>query len=72
MQLAAGGSALRVIGLVPWESPLYKAGVAQDDQLVNLDGTALTSMANYDQALGAAQAWRSACRCVSCGEAVKR
>ena len=43
---AAGGSALRVAGLVPWESPLYKAGVAQDDQLVNLDGTALTSMAN--------------------------
>ena len=36
---------------MPWESPLYKAGVAQDDQLVNLDGTALTSMANYDEAL---------------------
>ena len=32
--LQAGGSALRVGGLVPWESPLYKAGVAQDDQLV--------------------------------------
>jgi predicted metalloprotease with PDZ domain len=51
VQLTAGGSALRVNGLVPWESPLYKAGVAQDDQLVNLDGTALTSMANYDQVL---------------------
>ena len=52
MQLAAGGGvALRVTGLVPWESPLYKAGVAQDDQLVNLDGTALTSMANCDEAL---------------------
>ena len=25
---------------MPWESPLYKAGVAQDDQLVNLDGRA--------------------------------
>ncbi len=42
---------LRVTGLVPWESPLYKAGVAQDDQLVTLDGTALTSMANWDEAL---------------------
>ena len=49
--MPAGGSALRVSGLVPWESPLYKAGVAQDDQLVSLDGTALTSMANYDEAL---------------------
>ena len=52
VQLTAGGSSLRVAGLVPWESPLYKAGVAQDDQLVNLDGTALTSMANFDEALG--------------------
>ena len=51
VQLAGGGSALRVTGLVPWESPLYKAGVAQDDQLVNLDGTALSSMANWDEAL---------------------
>jgi predicted metalloprotease with PDZ domain len=52
VNLQAGGSGLRVGGLVPWESPLYKAGVAQDDQLINLDGTALTSMANYDGALG--------------------
>ena len=51
VQLTAGGSSLRVQGLVPWESALYKAGVAQDDQLVNLDGTDLTSMANFDQAL---------------------
>jgi predicted metalloprotease with PDZ domain len=51
VQLTAGGSSLRVGSLVPWESPLYKAGVAQDDQLVNLDGTDLTSMANYDQVL---------------------
>ncbi len=50
--LAAGGSALRVNGLVPWDSPLYKAGVAQDDQLVNLDGTALTTMAIYEEVLG--------------------
>ena len=52
VQLAAGGSSLRVNGLVPWDSPLYKAGVAQDDQLVALDGTALTSMAIYEEALG--------------------
>jgi predicted metalloprotease with PDZ domain len=41
---AAGGSGLHVGNLVPWDSPLYKAGVAEDDQLVNLDGTALASM----------------------------
>jgi len=43
VNLQAGGSGLRVGGLVPWES--------QDDQLVGLDGTALTAMANYDAAL---------------------
>ena len=37
---------------MPWESQLYKAGVSQDDQLINLDGTALTSMANFEEALG--------------------
>jgi predicted metalloprotease with PDZ domain len=51
VNLQAGGSALRVGGLVPWESPLYQAGVAQDDQLTNLDGVALTSMAIYEEAL---------------------
>jgi predicted metalloprotease with PDZ domain len=51
-ELSGGGSALRVTGLVPWESPLYKAGVAEDDQLVSLDGTALRSMASWDEVLG--------------------
>ena len=51
VQLQAGGSGLKVANLVPWESPLYKAGVSQDDQLVALDGAALTSTANYDEAL---------------------
>lgn len=51
VQLQARGSGLRVANLVPWESELYKAGVSQDDQLVALDGTALTSTANYDEAL---------------------
>jgi predicted metalloprotease with PDZ domain len=51
VNLQPGGSALRVSGLVPWESPLYKAGVAQDDQLVNLGGVDLTSTGNWDEAL---------------------
>jgi predicted metalloprotease with PDZ domain len=51
VNLQPGGSALRVGGLVPWESPLYKAGVAQDDQLTNLDGVALTSMATFEETL---------------------
>ncbi len=51
VQLQAGGSALRVGGLVPMQSPLYKAGVAQDDQIVNLGGVDLTSMAAFEQAL---------------------
>ena len=51
INLQAGGSALRVGALVPWESPLYKAGVAQDDQLVMLGDTALTTMAAWTEAL---------------------
>lgn len=51
VQLQAGGSALRVGGLVPMESPLYKAGVAQDDQIVNLGGVDLTAMAAFERAL---------------------
>ena len=51
VQFAGGGSALRVQGLVPWESALYKAGVAQDDQLINIDGFALTSLSSYDEVL---------------------
>jgi predicted metalloprotease with PDZ domain len=51
VNLQPGGSALRVAGLVPWESPLYKAGVAQDDQLVSLGGVALSSAASWTEAL---------------------
>jgi predicted metalloprotease with PDZ domain len=51
VQFASGGSALRVQGLVPWESALYKAGVAQDDQLINIDGSGLTSLSSYDEVL---------------------
>jgi predicted metalloprotease with PDZ domain len=52
VNLQSGGSALRVGSLVEWESPLYKAGVSQDDQLISLDGTALTSTAAWNDALG--------------------
>jgi predicted metalloprotease with PDZ domain len=40
VQTANGG--LRV-GLVPVDSPLYKAGMAQDDQIVSLAGVDVTS-----------------------------
>jgi predicted metalloprotease with PDZ domain len=51
VSLQPAGSAVRVDGLVPWESPLYKAGVAQDDQLVNLGGVDLTSPNAWADAL---------------------
>jgi predicted metalloprotease with PDZ domain len=51
VSLQQGGSALGVGGLVPWESPLYKAGVAQDDQLVSLAGVNLTSAGAWEAAL---------------------
>ncbi len=40
--LVSANGGLRV-GVVPFESPLYKAGMAQDDQLVTLDGVDVTS-----------------------------
>jgi predicted metalloprotease with PDZ domain len=52
VQWQPGGSALRVAGLVPFDAPIYKAGVAQDDQVVALDGSDLTSTASLDEALG--------------------
>src|SRR5688572_5543585 len=51
VSLQPAGSAMRVAGLVPWESPLYKAGVAQDDQLVNLGGVELRSPNAWNDAL---------------------
>ena len=51
VQLQLGGSALRVASQVPFDSPLYKAGIAQDDQIASLDGTELVSMAAFDEAL---------------------
>jgi predicted metalloprotease with PDZ domain len=51
VNLQPGGSALRVGSLVPWESPLYDAGVAQDDHLAMLGDTALTTAAAWEAAL---------------------
>ena len=51
VSLQQSGSAVRVVELVPWESPLYNAGVAQDDQLLNLGGVDLRSPAAWDDAL---------------------
>jgi len=39
LQVGAGGA--RVASLVPFGSPLYKGGVAQDDQIVSLAGVTL-------------------------------
>jgi predicted metalloprotease with PDZ domain len=49
--LQPAGNAFRVAGVVPMESPLYKAGVAQDDQLVSLGGVALGPTNSWDAAL---------------------
>lgn len=52
VRLQEAGSALRVAGQVPFESPLYNAGVAQDDQITVLDGTDLANTAAYAEVLG--------------------
>ena len=49
LQPGAGGA--RVASLVPFGSPLYKAGVAQDDLVVSLDGTDLGQDTTVEQIL---------------------
>jgi predicted metalloprotease with PDZ domain len=49
--LQPAGNAFRVAAVVPMESPLYKAGVAQDDQLVSLGGVSLGPTHSWDAAL---------------------
>lgn len=49
LQIGPGGA--RVSTQVPFDSPLYKAGVAQDDLVVSLDGTELTQAAFLDVVL---------------------
>jgi predicted metalloprotease with PDZ domain len=49
LQPGAGGA--RVLSLVPFGSPLHRAGVAQDDLVVSLDGTDLGQATTVDQIL---------------------
>ncbi|MGE3277507.1 MAG: M61 family metallopeptidase [Vicinamibacterales bacterium] len=49
----SGASAARVQTLVPFGSPLYEAGVEQDDQIVSLDGKPLTAPAELEAVLSA-------------------
>ena len=51
-QLQSGAGGVRVTSLVPFGSPLYKAGVAQDDLVVALDGTELGQATTIEQVLG--------------------
>jgi predicted metalloprotease with PDZ domain len=50
-QFQSNSSGIRVAGLVPFGSPLYHAGVEQDDRIVSLDGTELSSPATIEQVL---------------------
>jgi len=49
LQTGAGGA--RVTALVPFESPLYKAGVAQDDYVVSLDGADIVREGQIEEIL---------------------
>ncbi len=51
VNLQPSGSAVQVAGVVPWESPLYQAGVAQDDQLISLGGINLSSSNAWENAM---------------------
>ena len=46
-----GGGGGRVSALVPFDAPLYKAGVDRDDLLVAIDGVAIATQAALDQVL---------------------
>lgn len=49
--LQPAGNGFRITGVVPMESPLYKAGAAQDDQLVSLGSDALGPTNSWEAAL---------------------
>ena len=49
LQVGAGGA--QVTSLVPFDSPRYKAGIAQDDRIVSLDGTDIVQPAQIDEIL---------------------
>ena len=50
LQVGAGGA--QVVSLVPFDSPLYTAGIAQDDRLVSLGGVDIVQPAQIDEILG--------------------
>ena len=52
VQLQAGAGGVRVGGLVPFDSPLYKAGIEQDDIIQSIGGTDLTTQAQVEDVLG--------------------
>jgi predicted metalloprotease with PDZ domain len=47
----AGSAGARVTAPVPLDSPLYKAGIDQDDQIVSIDGAAMSSQQALEQVL---------------------
>jgi predicted metalloprotease with PDZ domain len=50
--LQAGAGSVRVGGLVPFDSPLYKAGIEQDDAILSLGGAEVTTQAQLEDLLG--------------------
>jgi len=50
-RLQAGAGGARVVSLVPFESPLYKAGIAQDDHVVSLDGADIVREGQVEEIL---------------------
>jgi predicted metalloprotease with PDZ domain len=49
--LQPAGNTFRVSSVVPMESPLYDAGVAQDDQLISIGGVELSAANTFEAAL---------------------
>ena len=67
--LTFANGALRA-GVVPFDSPLYKAGVAQDDQIVSLAGLQVTSMQDVQDVLENTSRARVSI-CATCGAAAR-
>lgn len=53
LQVGAGGA--QVMSLVPFGSPLYEAGIAQDDFIVSLAGVTITQPTHVDEVLARQQ-----------------
>ena len=57
---------------MPFDSPLYKAGVAEDDQIVSLAGVEVTSAQDVQDVLAEAISPGRGWRCGSSGAAARR